>query len=153
MALLLNALMGSSGVSIPGFSRTLLIIQKSKAHFLYPCNRDLISFNRVLLATIRDKGLCPCPRCLVTKSKLDALGTRQDISVRLKKFREFMADRVTAARQAIYVQAKSIRSTIVENILKSFSGVPTTVSSQNLTAYASQTYPLLSECLRESSGI
>ena len=90
----------------------------------------MISFNRVLLATIRDKGSCPCPRCLVTRSKLDRLGTHRDSSVRLSKFREFMADKVDAARRAIYDLAKSIHSTVVEDLLKSFSGVPTVVSSQ-----------------------
>lgn len=91
----------------------------------------MIFLNRVLLATIRDKGSCPCPRCLVTKSKLDRLGTHRDDSARLSEFREFMAYKVAAARRAIYDLAKSIRSTVVEDLLKGFSGVPTTVSSQN----------------------
>jgi hypothetical protein len=43
-----------------------------------------------------------------------------------------MADKVAAARRAVYDLAKSIRSTVVEDLLKGFSGVPTTVSSQNL---------------------
>jgi hypothetical protein len=43
-----------------------------------------------------------------------------------------MSDKVAAARRAIYDLAKPIRSTAVEDLLKSFSGVPTVVSSQNL---------------------
>ena len=35
-------------------------------------------FDRALLATIRDKGLCPCPWCLVPKSKLDQTGMKRD---------------------------------------------------------------------------
>lgn len=66
------------------------------------------------------------------KSKLDALGTRRDISVRVKNLRAFMADKVAAARRAIYQLGKSIRSTAVEDLLKSFSGVPTMVSVQML---------------------
>jgi hypothetical protein len=81
---------------------------------------------KVLLATIRNKGSCPCPRCLVTKSKLDGLGTYRDNLARLNKFRECMADKVAAARRAVYDLAKSIRSTVVEDLLKGFSGVPTT---------------------------
>lgn len=89
----------------------------------------LIFYNkRILLATIRDKGLCPCPRCLVLKSKLDRLGLCRDMSTRINKFREFMADRVASARRAIYSLAKSIHSTAVENLLKEFSGIPTLVS-------------------------
>jgi hypothetical protein len=43
-----------------------------------------------------------------------------------------MSDKVAAARRAIYDLGKSIRSTAVEDLLKTFSGVPTVVSSQNL---------------------
>lgn len=39
-----------------------------------------------------------------------------------------MSDKVATARRAIYGLAKSIRSTAVEDLLKSFSGVPTTVN-------------------------
>ena len=89
----------------------------------------MISFNRVLLATIWDKGLCPCPQCLVTKSKLDHLGTRWDGSVHLSKFQEFIADKVDAAWWAVYDLRKSICSTVAKDLLKSFSGVPTVVRS------------------------
>jgi hypothetical protein len=89
----------------------------------------LMFLDRVLLATIRNKGLCPCPRCLVSKSDLDRLGLRRDISIRIDKFREFMADKVNIARKAIYNLAKPIHSTIVEDLLKSFSGVPTLAST------------------------
>ena len=95
----------------------------------------MISFNRVLLATIWDKGLCPCPWCLVTKSKLDRLGTRWDGSVHLSKFWEFIADKVDAAWQAVYDLGKSICSTVVEDLLRSFSGVPTMVSSNFTTSW------------------
>jgi hypothetical protein len=83
----------------------------------------------VLLATIRNKGLCPCPRCLVSKSELDRLGLRRDISIRINKFREYAADKVDIARKAIYNLAKAIHSTVVEDLLKSFSGVPTLAST------------------------
>jgi hypothetical protein len=42
-----------------------------------------------------------------------------------------MTDKVAAARRAIYQLGKSIRSTAVEDLLKSFSGVPTMVRMQN----------------------
>ena len=89
----------------------------------------LTFLNRVLLANIRNKGLCPCPRCLVSKSELDRLGLRRDISIRIDKFREFMADKVNIARRAIYSLAKPIRGTAVEDLLMSFSGVPTLASA------------------------
>ena len=39
-----------------------------------------------------------------------------------------MADKVNIAQKAIYSLAKSIHSTAVEDLLKSFSGVPTLAS-------------------------
>ncbi len=35
-------------------------------------------FGRVMLATIYDQGLCPCPCCLVLKQKLNQLGSSED---------------------------------------------------------------------------
>jgi hypothetical protein len=84
------------------------------------------------LATIRDKGLCPCPRCLISKSKLDKLGLRRDILVRIKKPRKFMADMVESARKAIYNLANPIDGAAVNRLLKDFSGVPTEVLFQVL---------------------
>ena len=82
---------------------------------------------RVLLATIRDKGLCPCPRCLISKSKLDQLGLQRDITIRISRFQSYMADKVEIARKAIYALGKPIGSAAVEVLLKEFSGVPTEV--------------------------
>ena len=62
-----------------------------------------------------------------------------------------MADKVAAARRAIYDLAKSIHSTAVEDLLKSFSGVPTV--GKFTKTHASATYVPFSECLCESLGI
>ena len=77
--------------------------------------------------TIRDKGLHPCPRCLISKSKLDKLGLWHDIMVRISRFQSYMADGVKIARKAIYALAKPISGAAVEALLKEFSGVPTEV--------------------------
>lgn len=87
-----------------------------------------IHFYRVLLATMRDKGLCPCPRCLVPKSQLDQLGLRCDIAIRLNRAQKFMAEQVETARRAIYHLGHPIKGKAVEDLLKDFSGVPTQVS-------------------------
>lgn len=84
---------------------------------------------RVLLATIRDKGLCPCPRCLIYKSKLDKLGLKRDMATRIDKLRHYMWERVQVARKAIYSLGKPINGIAVETMLKEFSGVPTMVHS------------------------
>ena len=124
-----SALMALNGASIREFSPTPPIIQKSEFYFIFQlCHPLTIVFPRVLLATIRDKGLCPCPRCLVSKAKLDRLGFCRDISIRVDKFRTFMASQVRIARRAIYELAKPIGGKAVEDLLKSFSGVPTMVA-------------------------
>ena len=53
---------------------------------------------------------------------------RRDASIRINKFREYAADKVDIARKAIYNLAKSFQSTVVEDLLQSFSGVPTSAS-------------------------
>ena len=90
---------------------------------------DLTLNDRILLATIRDKGLAPCPRCLVPKSKLDKLGLTRDMEIRIQGFRNYMASKVEAARRLIYNLAKPITGAGVDGLLKEFSGVPTKVSS------------------------
>lgn len=37
---------------------------------------------KVLIATIRDNGLCPCPRCLTKKEDFDQMGTPADMEMR-----------------------------------------------------------------------
>ncbi len=89
------------------------------------------SFNRVLLATIRDKGLIPCPRCLTPKTKLDQTGTKRDSNFRLKNVRTYLFDLVRIARNAIYKSAAAIAGTAVNQLLKATSSVPTVVSTKD----------------------
>ncbi|KAF9053252.1 hypothetical protein BJ165DRAFT_1339511 [Panaeolus papilionaceus] len=77
-----------------------------------------------LLATIRDKGTCPCPRCLVKMKDLDQLGTQADM-VRCQEQRVYHAAKVVKARNLIYKKAKPITSANVEALLKEYSAVPT----------------------------
>ncbi|KAF9032742.1 hypothetical protein BJ165DRAFT_1325835, partial [Panaeolus papilionaceus] len=79
---------------------------------------------KVLLATIRDKGICPCPRCLVRSEHLDQLGTQSDKETRQQR-RTYQAVKVKKARALIYKKAKPITGSNVEALLKDFSGVPT----------------------------
>jgi len=78
-----------------------LIILRSESASLFQAAFRLIDF-RVLLATIQDQGLCPCPRCLVPDTQLDQLGLIADMKNRIKKFRVYQADSVNKARDAIY---------------------------------------------------
>ena len=88
----------------------------------------LIKSHRVLLATIRDMGDRPCPRCLVPKDKLDLMGTLVDKGYRIGQgVRVYFKNIVEKARQLIYRKAKGITSVAVENLLKETSSVPTIV--------------------------
>jgi len=121
-----SALTGLSVVSIRGSSLTLLITPRS---VFFPIGTPLFMLNsstRVLLATIRDKGLCPCPRCLTPKTKLDLMGRRND-SVSRKTLRTYVQDLVARARSFIYDKAIPITGAAVEETLKPMSLVPTLV--------------------------
>jgi hypothetical protein len=89
----------------------------------------LINIARVLLATIRDKGLSPCPRCLTPKSGMDQTGAKRDSQFREKNVRKYLLNYVRAARDAIYKRASAICGVVIDRLLKPTSSVPTLVSS------------------------
>ena len=82
---------------------------------------------RVLLATIRDKGLFPCPRCLLPKTSFYRVGLCADISARAATVRQYLVDKISAARDAIYKLGAPIRGAVPERHLKGYSLVPTFV--------------------------
>ncbi|KAF9461194.1 hypothetical protein BDZ94DRAFT_826153 [Collybia nuda] len=79
---------------------------------------------KVLLATIRDRGRCPCPRCLVPKVLLDRVGLARDSATRIK-IRQIVPSLVLAARRYIYNLGHSITGVRVEELLQEISAVPT----------------------------
>jgi hypothetical protein len=86
---------------------------------------DLIHVCRVLLATIRDGGTCPCPRRLASKSQLHFMGHIRDLSSHVSNTRKYLGDKVKAARRHIYISAFGISSEKVDALLKEASSVPT----------------------------
>ena len=92
------------------------------------CSLILITGIRVLLATIWDKGLCPCPRCPVPDSKLDQLGLVADAKGRITKVCKYPADSVREAQKVIYKDGKPIRGAAIQQCLKATLTVPTIVS-------------------------
>ncbi len=96
----------------------------------YLCSSRLTSLTRVLIATIRDMGRCPCPRCLVTKDRLGAVGSTSDRQARTDSARHDSEERqqkVSEARMRIYNDGYVVNSDVVENLLKDDSLVPTEV--------------------------
>ncbi|KIK35833.1 hypothetical protein CY34DRAFT_35436, partial [Suillus luteus UH-Slu-Lm8-n1] len=99
---------------------------------------------KVLLATIRDKGNCPCPRCLTPKSLFNRTGYLYDIPQRMKRLRRYFAEKVSQARNAIYTRGAPIKGGLVESLLKPFSLVPTINSFvDRLSPFGFDLFPVL----------
>lgn len=83
----------------------------------------------MLLATLRDNGACPCPRCLIQKSDTDGLGTRADREIRTTQQRIDNRTRQDAVKLAKRLIGKGlgVESSAVERLLKPESLVPTEV--------------------------
>ena len=83
--------------------------------------------NRVLLATVRNKGNWPCPRCLVRKEDIFKLGQVRGIQNRLSRARSYVGDLIKRARDFIYRLGYNVAGAAVERLLLEHSLVPTIV--------------------------
>jgi hypothetical protein len=81
----------------------------------------------MLIAALREKGDCLCPRCLVTKADIDKLGYIRDARNRISNARTYARDLVVTARDIIYRLGYGVKSAAVERVLKEKSLVPTLV--------------------------
>ncbi|EDR01180.1 uncharacterized protein LACBIDRAFT_312455 [Laccaria bicolor S238N-H82] len=82
---------------------------------------------KILLASIRDKGACPCPRCLVPKMEISKLGSAEDRQKRKSSARVDDVGRrrnIAKARNLIYKENNRVNGAAVERILKEASLVP-----------------------------
>lgn len=123
--------MVSGGDSFPESSHILQIIQKSVLRFL-DCSVISNPYHqtRVLVATIRDQGRCPCVRCLVTTPEIPSLGTTEDRMLRQTQPRldsKERQQRVKDARDKLYREGYVITGDHVDGVLKDESLVPTQV--------------------------
>lgn len=87
--------------------------------------------NRVLLASIRDKGRCPCPWCLIPLSRVHNLGMLQDMKQRVTLAwvdDDAWKHKVGVAIEIIHEKNYAIESKQVKSLLKEQSLVPITVS-------------------------
>ncbi|EGO25512.1 hypothetical protein SERLADRAFT_368908 [Serpula lacrymans var. lacrymans S7.9] len=85
-------------------------------HCIYPC---VFTYSadypeKVLIATTRDMGQCPCPRCLVLKSEIPKMGQVRDLQAQITKARRYTADKIKTAREFIYRLGYSVTSSAVE---------------------------------------
>ena len=87
-------------------------------------------FHRILIASIRNLGRCPCPRCLILLDRVAKMGMRQDMTQRRTLARVDDVKRrnhVERAREKIYEMGYVVDSTVVEDLLQEDSLVPTAV--------------------------
>jgi hypothetical protein len=84
---------------------------------------------RVLIATIKDMGSCPCPRCFVPKASFDLLGLFRDMRDRLANIRTYCLTEVIKARGFIYKLGNTVDGSKVQTTLGEGSWVPTVVSA------------------------
>jgi hypothetical protein len=85
---------------------------------------------RILLTSIRNRGICPCPRCYTPLSQLHNLGTAQDRRQRVSLARldnNQRRSKVTAARKLIYSSNYAVDSAAIQRLLKDKSWTPTIV--------------------------
>lgn len=98
----------------------------------YECTIKIINsyFIRVLIATVRNLGGCPCPRCLIPKARIPNMGMSRDRQQRATMERDDERRRVmvSSARKLIYEDNYAVSSAPVERLLKPQSWVPTSVS-------------------------
>ena len=127
MELLSDVMMGYFAVSTLESLHILQIIRKSKHTCIFTLY-ELNFLNRILLATIRDNGSSPCPRCYVPRASFGRLGFVSDILSRLSHAHNYLHSKIRSARHLIYQCGKAIKSVAVERILKEYSLVPTLVS-------------------------
>lgn len=146
--------MGLRGDFIQESLLTRRIILKSKSIFPRPFFLPLqLTAARILLASIRNRGNCLCPRCLVPMSRLQNLGMKLDMKQRASLARiddDARRRKVQIARRIIYEQNYAVNSEGVEKVLKEESLVPTLVRTEfgaNRTLFIDR---VLTECFLES---
>lgn len=86
--------------------------------------------SRCIIATIKDLGHCPCPRCLVTKEEIPAVGQQRDINRRTTKARTDSSQRrrkVELARNAIDEHGTAVDSKTLDIFLFDESLIPVKV--------------------------
>src|SRR5882762_4883161 len=128
--------MGSIVIFIPASSHILRTILKSKSSSpfsIYAATTPDIT--RILLASIKDRGRCPCPRCLIPKDRIQNMGMTQDRQQRITLKRVDSDQRrfnVANARRLIYDLNYAVDSKSLAAFLKAESLVPTLVGYELL---------------------
>ena len=109
--------------TIPRSECSLPLLHDTNAHYQVP-------IRRIILASIRNLGRCPCTRCTIPLKQTHRLGMVSDRKNRVRLARvddENRRDTVAKARAWMYKSHYSISNERVENLLGPLSFVPTRV--------------------------
>jgi hypothetical protein len=87
---------------------------------------------RVLIATIKDMGSCPCPRCFLPKASFGLL--LRDIRDRVANLRFYCLESITKARDFIYNEGNTVDGSKVQATLGEGSWVPIVVSALRISS-------------------
>jgi hypothetical protein len=101
-------------------------------------SEDDIYIFRILLASIKNLGRCPCPRCLTEKIQVPGIGTIPDSQRRERLARVddiHHQEDVDLARKFIFDNGAPVTGAHVEAVLNAESRVPTRVSQMPLCDY------------------
>jgi hypothetical protein len=112
---------------------------------------NCLSFYRVLIATIKDMGVCPCPRCLTPKSFFSFLGLASDMNSRIDNLRVYVMAKVVEARDYIYGWGNTVDGVKVENALGEGSWVPVLVGEMLSYRFLMSSHHLLAEPIRQEA--
>jgi hypothetical protein len=80
------------------------------------------------MACLRFLSRCPCPRCLILKSRIPMIGTKTDTKQRMKLTcvdSEDRRDTIELVHKMMFERGVNITSVRIENLLKPTSLVPT----------------------------
>jgi hypothetical protein len=125
--------MGYCGACFQDSSPIQPTIQKSvfANWYAFRPNRLMFAARRVLLASIKSLGRCPCPRCFVEKENIGTLGTMVDRQRRnnIRKDSEARQSMIARVRGWIFEQGRSLTGPVLKRALGSTSSVPTVVGS------------------------
>jgi hypothetical protein len=132
----------------PDFLPTALITPRSKFYPL-PLSVVLI-FSRVLLATIQYFGGCPCPRCLIEKDQIPAMGTKADMRRQANIRKDTPAYRriIAIVRRWIFEKGFLVAGAAVSRLLKPKSWVPTRVSGLHIYSHCRNIFLYISALCR-----
>src|SRR5438445_298165 len=86
----------------------------------------------MLMSCLRYLALCPCPWCLLLKSKISLIGSKTDTKMHVILVRKDSKAKVEKAQQLIFEKGIAITSKKIEEMLQPQSLTPTQVSTRLL---------------------